>query len=226
MSLRHAVLGLLAYGPASGYDLLKTFDQSLANVWPATQSQLYTELGRLTDGGLVTVQAEGPRGRKEYAITDAGREEFHHWLTEVEPERPRRDGMLLRVFFLDQVEPDKARTFLERRAEAAAAYHDQLLSLRGPVTDDTHPLAVNGRLALEYGIRVTDTIHHWASWAADRVNSTTYDKTGKTSRTGRTSKSREGGDGARGADGGDGARGADGGDALGAAGPVNSKSRR
>ncbi len=41
MSLRHALLGLLSEGPASGYDLLKLFDNSLANVWPATQSQLY-----------------------------------------------------------------------------------------------------------------------------------------------------------------------------------------
>ncbi|MEU6171581.1 PadR family transcriptional regulator [Streptantibioticus parmotrematis] len=216
MSLRHAVLGLLAYGPASGYDLLKTFDQSLANVWPATQSQLYTELGRLTDAGLVTVRAEGPRGRKEYAITDTGREEFHHWMTEVEPERPRRDGMLLRVFFLDQVAPDKARTFLERRAAAASAYHDQLLALRGPTADEDHPLAANGRLALEYGIRVTDTVHHWASWAADRVNSATHDKTGK---TGRTGKAREGE-----AEGGP--EGANGDGATGAAGAVNSTSRR
>lgn len=33
MSLRHAVLGLLAESPASGYDLMKMFNASLANVW-------------------------------------------------------------------------------------------------------------------------------------------------------------------------------------------------
>src|SRR5437588_12869448 len=104
MSLRHGMLGLLARGPASGYDLLKTFEVSLANVWPATQSQLYTELGRLTDAGLVIVYAEGPRGRKEYRITDAGRAELRRWLTEVEPDPPRRNDALLRVFLLDQVE--------------------------------------------------------------------------------------------------------------------------
>ncbi|PRC47663.1 PadR family transcriptional regulator, partial [Mycobacterium sp. ITM-2017-0098] len=43
MSLRIAALGLLAEGPASGYDLLKLFEKSMANVWPATQSQLYSE---------------------------------------------------------------------------------------------------------------------------------------------------------------------------------------
>lgn len=33
MSLRYALLGLLSDGPASGYDLLRTFKHSLANVW-------------------------------------------------------------------------------------------------------------------------------------------------------------------------------------------------
>lgn len=57
MSLRHALLGLLVDRPASGYDLLKLFDTSLAHVWPATQSQLYGELNRLAEAGLVGVTA-------------------------------------------------------------------------------------------------------------------------------------------------------------------------
>src|SRR5690349_1320921 len=100
MSLRHGLLGLLAQGPASGYDLFKAFELSLANVWAATQSQLYTELNRLAEAGLVTVVAEGPRGRKEYDISEEGREELRHWLTEVEPTGTPRSDMLLRVFFL------------------------------------------------------------------------------------------------------------------------------
>ena len=81
MSLRHAALGLLARGPASGYDLLKVFEASMANVWPATQSQLYGELNKLAETGLIVVTQFGPRGRKEYAITDAGRAELQRWLT-------------------------------------------------------------------------------------------------------------------------------------------------
>jgi PadR family transcriptional regulator AphA len=47
MSLRHAILGLLEEHPMSGYDLLKRFEQAMSNVWAATQSQLYGELGKL-----------------------------------------------------------------------------------------------------------------------------------------------------------------------------------
>ena len=72
MSLRIAALGLLAQHPGSGYDLLKRFEQSMANVWPATQSQLYGELNKLSDTGLIEVSAIGPRGRKEYRVTAGG----------------------------------------------------------------------------------------------------------------------------------------------------------
>ena len=56
--------------PASGYDLLKMFDRSLAFVWTASQSQLYGELNRLADDGLIEVSNEGPRGRKRNRLGD------------------------------------------------------------------------------------------------------------------------------------------------------------
>ena len=62
VSLRMAALGLLARQPGSGYDLLKTFEKSMANVWSATQSQLYGELNKLADDGLIEVTDVGPRG--------------------------------------------------------------------------------------------------------------------------------------------------------------------
>jgi PadR family transcriptional regulator AphA len=169
MSLRHAVLGLLAEGPASGYDLMKLFDVSLANTWPATQSQLYGELGKLADAGLVTVAAEGPRGRKEYAITEEGRAELRRWITEVEPSRPHRSDMLLRVFFLSQVPPEQARAYLRAQADLAAERLARLESIRPFVESGTDNLSRNGRIALEYGLRLSRLQQEWATWAADQI---------------------------------------------------------
>jgi DNA-binding PadR family transcriptional regulator len=45
MSLKYAVLAALLEGEASGYELSKVFDVSLANFWAATPQQLYRELG-------------------------------------------------------------------------------------------------------------------------------------------------------------------------------------
>ncbi|MGG7572607.1 PadR family transcriptional regulator [Streptomyces sirii] len=121
MSLRHAVLGLLAESPASGYDLMKLFNASLSNVWPATQSQVYGELTKLTTAGLVEVAAHGPRGRKEYAITEDGLAELRHWLTDVPPGGPTRDDSMLRVFFLGIVTPSKRRRTCSRRPSSPPA---------------------------------------------------------------------------------------------------------
>ncbi|AXI76938.1 PadR family transcriptional regulator [Peterkaempfera bronchialis] len=169
MSLRHAVLGLLADHSGSGYDLLRTFQTSLANVWSATQSQLYTELNRLADAGLVTVTAEGPRGRKEYALTGSGREELRHWLLEVEPERQRRNDALLRVFFLGQVTPEQGRAYLDREGRTAGEYHERLQELAAFIEEESDALAVHGRLALEWGLRFTRMQQEWAEWAARQL---------------------------------------------------------
>ena len=170
MSLRHAMLGLLSAGPASGYDLLKTFEISLASVWPATQSQLYAELGRLSKEGLVRVVAEGPRGRKEYEITEEGLAELRHWLIEVPPNQSRRSDMLLRIFFLDQVDADAARGYLEGLAEQAVEEHDQLRGIRESViSEGDDALRLHGDIALEWGLRLTAAQRDWAEWAAARI---------------------------------------------------------
>ncbi|MEU8028730.1 PadR family transcriptional regulator [Streptomyces sp. NPDC049099] len=169
MSLRHALLGLLSERSASGYDLLKTFETSLANVWPATQSQIYTELTRLAGAGLITVAAEGPRGRKEYAITDEGMAELRHWLTEVAPQRNTRSDILLRVFFLGVLRPEQARAYLTDLIEMSREGHERLRQLVDSVDWDDDNLSVYGRIALEYGLRFNAMRREWAEWAAGQI---------------------------------------------------------
>ncbi len=170
MSLRHALLGLLADHPGSGWDLLKQFETSLAFVWPATQSQLYTELGRMTDDELVEVTAAGARGRKEYAITDAGRAELARWITDVEPDRNRRNDALLRVFFLWAVDRTAARDYLEREADVYRRFHDRLTAVDEQTHWDETKFDRFSRLALENGLRVTAANEEWAHWAAAQLD--------------------------------------------------------
>lgn len=169
MALKHALLGLLTQGPASGYDLLKEFAGSLYEVWPATQSQVYTELTKLSDEGLVSVETHGARGRKEYAVTAEGLSELRTWMIETDPVYVRRSDMLLRVFFLNTLAPEEARNFLGKVGETAAAEETTLQAvLAGPSSGD-QPLARTGRLALEYGIRLARLQQEWADWASEQV---------------------------------------------------------
>ena len=171
MSLRHGLLGLLAERPGSGWDLLKRFESTLAFVWPATQSQLYTELNRMADERLVEVTATGARNRKEYAITPAGREELRHWITDVTPERNRRNDAVLRVFFLGAVDPDEALAYLEREAAAYKSFHDLLEQVKTSTSWDRNGSDRYGRIALENGLRALAAYEDWARWAIDELTS-------------------------------------------------------
>ncbi len=170
MSLRHAALGLLAQHPASGYDLLKKFQESMANVWPATQSQLYGELGKLAEAGLLKVSDVGPRGRKEYAITDAGRAELLRWMTTPRDDPAFRSAPLLRVYLLDQLTPAQAREYLEslrQHAETEHARYEQIHESHDWTGGDNDFF---GRAALEYGLRFTSMQAHWATWAIEQLD--------------------------------------------------------
>ncbi|MGZ0147417.1 PadR family transcriptional regulator [Kribbella sp. WER1] len=168
MSLRHAMLGLLADQPASGYDLMRRFEISLANVWPATQSQVYGELAKLSADGHVTVSAEGPRGRKEYAITDAGRDELRRWLLDDRPRR-RRDDLMLRVFFLGTVSPAEAQAFLERGVQRMNGVEQDLRTLERSTDWTEGDLAVHGRIVLQWGLRFAAMHREWAEWAQTQL---------------------------------------------------------
>ncbi|MFD0277993.1 PadR family transcriptional regulator [Kitasatospora sp. NPDC127111] len=170
MSLRHALLGLLSERPASGYDLLKSFDTALADVWPATQSQIYTELSKLADAGLISVTAEGPRGRKEYTLTREGLAELQHWLTETKPQRNTRSDVLLRVFFLGVLTPEQARGYLTGLIEMSDRTSEQLRGLDESIDWGGDQLSVYGRIALEYGLRFNAMRREWAEWAAGQIH--------------------------------------------------------
>ncbi|AHH15059.1 putative transcriptional regulator, PadR family [Nocardia nova SH22a] len=170
MSLRFAALGLLADGgPASGYDLLKIFEISLANAWPATQSQLYGELGKLTADGLIEIVEEGARGRKVYAITDEGRKQLRHWIIEEDPAPSRRDETMLRVFLLGTVEPEERRAFLRKCAEALKQRLAAIDELEERIDWDDDDLSLYGHLVMDYGREFMRMRGDWFAKTADRI---------------------------------------------------------
>jgi DNA-binding PadR family transcriptional regulator len=83
VSIKHAILGLLAGGPLHGYDLKAAYESDLVPLAQLNFGQVYTTLDRLHHDGLVTpevvVQSERP-DRKVYTLTDKGRRELDEWL--------------------------------------------------------------------------------------------------------------------------------------------------
>jgi PadR family transcriptional regulator, regulatory protein AphA len=173
MSLRHALLGALSDRPRSGYELLKHFEQSLAYAWPASHSQIYPELARLLDDGLIEQTASGPRGSKTYAVTDAGVAEVRRWLRETEPDRRVRSEGALRPFFLWLLEPGEAIGQLEAEHAYWRGILDELEAIRKEPAG-TSRKERTFRIVLEGGIRTTTARLEWLEWAIGEVESPSW----------------------------------------------------
>lgn len=166
MSLRHAILGFLSLRPLSGYDLKRAFDTSVRHFWTADQAAIYRTLTELERDGLVTheriAQVARP-DRKLHQLTDAGRAEFAGWLRAPTPSAPRREPLLVKLFFagplsdaemrfvleteLAQVEGELAALTayagaLEAQAAAAPGDPDIAAMLRGPAITLTNGFAL------------------------------------------------------------------------------------
>ena len=175
MSLKYALLGLLSERPASGYALTQRFEQSLQKyAWHANHSQIYPELAKLAADDLAAVVEEGARGRRTYAITDAGREALREWLlTSSGGPRRVRNEAVLRTFLLSTLEPGNAvqllRGYVDRSAQDLADLQAVVAELEA--AENAGEPQRFGRFAAEFGVRQYAAFHDWAQWALARVES-------------------------------------------------------
>ncbi|GAA1251398.1 PadR family transcriptional regulator [Kitasatospora nipponensis] len=99
MSLPHAILTALLEKPSSGLEVTRRFDKSIGFFWSATHQQIYRELAKLEQAGLIRAIPQPPsRGqRKEYEVLAPGREALAAWVGEQQEPKQVRDALLLRL---------------------------------------------------------------------------------------------------------------------------------
>jgi DNA-binding PadR family transcriptional regulator len=122
MSLRNALLAMLTSQPMTGYDVYKNFQTSVGYVWHAPDSQIYPELRRMEQDGLIRGESVqwGKRGtKKRYSITEAGVESFQTWLNAPPEYQRERDPVRLRAAYLEWAEPKASTEFFREHV----AYH-------------------------------------------------------------------------------------------------------
>ena len=159
MSLRHAVLGLLARRPSTGYELTRTFDRSLRTSWNASHSQIYPELAKLEAADLVEIIEHGARRSKTYAITTAGRAELRRWLVEATPDRSQRNESGLRLFLTPLLDPADRRATYQRDL----AQVEQDLAALADLRTGAGSAADQDVFApqIELGIRIDHVLKDW-----------------------------------------------------------------
>ncbi|WP_297697403.1 PadR family transcriptional regulator [Mycobacterium sp.] len=138
MSLRDAVLAALLEGESSGYDLAKGFDASVANFWPATPQQLYRELDRLAEDGLIrarVVHQERRPNKRMFSLTEAGREAIRQFTAKAPKPSVIRDELLIKVQAADAGDISAVRELIVERLRWASAKSQRYERLRARLLD-------------------------------------------------------------------------------------------
>jgi DNA-binding PadR family transcriptional regulator len=143
MALRHAVLAVLLDREYSGYQLAKVFDTGVANFWYALPQQLYAELAKLEQDGMVTarrvIQHDRPN-KRVYTVTEAGLAELSRFTDAASKPSFVRDDLMVKVHAVDRTDAQAVIAQLEERAVMAQAkvglFDDLLKRLRGKQSEE------------------------------------------------------------------------------------------
>jgi DNA-binding PadR family transcriptional regulator len=148
VSLRYAILGYLSSGPGTGYDLARQFDTGLGWFWSARHSQIYPELRRLTDEGLVTRDQAAVSENLDkfpYTITAAGLNALNDWV-ESPPSYPaNRDSERLQLIFSDAA-PTALRAHFTAHREHYTARRAKLQETLDAIRAGSH-VRINARVS-------------------------------------------------------------------------------
>jgi len=171
MSLRNVLLALLSKRPNSGYGLGRLLQKRLRHLWDARLQQIYSELAKLYEDGLVeveTIDLPNRPAKKIYSLSAAGREALDSWLAGACGPCSNKDELLVRLYCLERMPRDVlARRLEERRDE----YERGVQELRETKmqTSRTDPLQAGLLLTLEAAIARAEAQIVWCTKATSRL---------------------------------------------------------
>lgn len=165
----YVILGMVREQPRSGYEIKAMVDSTTRFFWAASYGQIYPELKRLAEIGLV-VGSDAPTGgrrRTVYEITADGEEELKAWLRRAPDTFETRDEGLLKLFFAAALEPEEAVQIVRAMRDHRLAANAKLRAMKPHAEaagKDGYPLIV-----LESGLEFTEWFADWCERAEARI---------------------------------------------------------
>lgn len=163
------ILGMIAFGRQTGYDIKQLVDRSVRYFWAASYGQIYPELRRLEAQGLITGRPEpsGGRSRTVYELTEAGRRSLDGWLTgDGDVGWELRDEGMLKLFFSDLTDPEHRLENIRAMRSVQERKREQLLELHAKVPE----MPPGPRMTLELGLGTTSWLIEWCKTAEARLS--------------------------------------------------------
>jgi PadR family transcriptional regulator AphA len=158
------VLGMVRIGANSGYQIKRSAELSVRFFWALSPVQIYAELKRLEETGLIHGQDDprGGRQRRIYQITSDGESALHDWLLlRNEPKMEWRDEGLLKLFFADALAPADALSAIRAirsRSERFKRCFDEVIEPAAKTTESQ-----GGHRFPQITARFGNDFHTWVS---------------------------------------------------------------
>jgi PadR family transcriptional regulator AphA len=164
----YVILGMVSEQPRSGYEIKATVDGTTRFFWAASYGQIYPELKRLAEAGLV-VGADAPTGgrrRTVYEITADGEEELKAWLRRPPETYELREEGLLKLFFAAVLEPGEAVEIVRAMRAHRLAANAQLRQIEPIAREEGDAY---GLIVLESGLEFTEWFAAWCGRAEEQI---------------------------------------------------------
>ncbi|MGH2838737.1 MAG: PadR family transcriptional regulator [Thermoleophilaceae bacterium] len=166
----YVILGMLRGQPRSGYEIKQAVDGSTRFFWAASYGQIYPELAKLADAGLVEGEEQPTGGRKRtvYRLTDTGRTELQRWLEELPARLELRDEGLLKLFFAGAVDRATALEIVDAKRRIAEQKVAELRAIEPHAAEisDSDPYPY---LVLRYGLEMSEWTIAWCERAREEL---------------------------------------------------------
>jgi DNA-binding PadR family transcriptional regulator len=162
----YVILGMLRHAPRSGYEIKQSVDRSTRFFWAASYGQIYPELRRLAEAGLVEGEPQPTGGRKRtvYRLTSEGRAELRRWLDQAPERLELRDEGLLKLFFAGAAKPGKATEIIDAKQRLMEEKREALREVEpfalAAASSDPFPY-----LVLRYGLESSEWAIAWCERA-------------------------------------------------------------
>jgi PadR family transcriptional regulator AphA len=171
------ILGMLAARPRSGYEIKQLVDSSARFFWAASYGQIYPELKKLEEAGLVAGDdsSRGARRRTVYRLTRDGRRVAREWIRRPPEVLEIRDEGLLKLFFAGSLEPGRAAEIARERAAASRAKATELRAIWKAVDEAGGPEGpaaepdIGSLTVLRYGIEASEWTAKYFERAAENL---------------------------------------------------------
>jgi PadR family transcriptional regulator, regulatory protein AphA len=164
----YVILGMVSKEPRSGYEIKAVVDGSTRFFWAASYGQIYPELKRLAEAGLV-VGVEAPTGgrrRTVYEITADGEEELKGWLRQPPETYEMREEGLLKLFFANVLPPAEAVEIVRAMRAHRLAVAAQLHEMEPKAVEKADPFPL---LVLRGGIEFAEWFADWCERMEDQI---------------------------------------------------------